>query len=751
MAFLTKLRQGTTMATRKDISKEEERTPGAAVMVRSRGQLSTSYAPGAIFTFEGGLGACLSVPENSRHPSLARVTDETATQIHLRLREIWQSWFVRAMEGGTADHPVLPTQCLDFALIRGGERFQAPPKDQFELVDPRVMGYIPAPLDFVCNTCKRFRKYSNVKDAGSHLDELSTSRCDSRDVASNGKCRWRQLDVIFVHWSGSWIPPTPGRWEWSVERSELSRPIQACTTCQSEKFYLIDSSPRIGEWVFECENGHKDGDSWLQNDPMTTELLGDLCVKRPPRWRRMEPISYRAAAAYYPHSEQFVVFAPDQRDMLLWLQDGYESELAHFLSDRYKLGAKTLTTEEILEVLRKSGHDAKVELYEFTAKIAEQFKSNPDMHDEAVAKLRSLIDDWRSTPGLLPAHHECPKWLSMQIARRHEFGSKYDPLLLAVEHEAIARSKLRPANRLEGRSSFVRFSHPDRDLAPKAPADARIQSENVATLQKALGLSEIGLIREFDLCRFSHGFTRMSTDPLIEKSGQWLPVRLNLFPEMRNGKIPIYVVTQSNEAIYVRLNASAVHAWLCTLEIPEVKRNEAMSDSELGAMLLESAAPFGKYFTELKPREANAYCYVYTLLHTYSHVLMRSISEFSGLDNSSLSEYIFPSDLAFVVYRNGTTMDLGNLSALWRNYNTVFLESMLHARTMMCGSGSLCDSSGGACPSCIVMPETSCIAANQLLCRSVLRTGIAPREDLTHRDVRISGYFDVCSGLGNDG
>jgi hypothetical protein len=38
-----------------------------------------------------------------------------------------------------------------------------------------------------------------------------------------------------------------------------------------------------------------------------------------------------------------------------------------------------------------------------------------------------------------------------------------------------------------------------------------------------------------------------------------------------------------------------------------------------------------------------------------------------GLDLGSMGEYLFPCDLAFVVYRNGMTLDLGDLSALWRN------------------------------------------------------------------------------------
>lgn len=141
--------------------------------------------------------------------------------------------------------------------------------------------------------------------------------------------------------------------------------------------------------------------------------------------------------------------------------------------------------------------------------------------------------------------------------------------------------------------------------------------------------------------------------------------------------------------------------------------------------------------------------YVYTLLHTYSHVLMKAIAEHSGLDLGSLGEYLFPADLAFVVYRNGTTMDLGNLSALWRNENERFLKHLLEPKNLICNSGSLCDANPknpGACPDCILVPETSCIAMNQLLSRSVLRGGPAPREDGDHAE-RIPGFLQVVNGV----
>jgi len=48
--------------------------------------------------------------------------------------------------------------------------------------------------------------------------------------------------------------------------------------------------------------------------------------------------------------------------------------------------------------------------------------------------------------------------------------------------------------------------------------------------------------------------------------------------------------------------------------------------------------------------------------------------------------------LAFVVYRNGTTMDIGNLSAMWRNVGTGVLTAMLQPKATQCGTGSFAHS-----------------------------------------------------------
>lgn len=230
---------------------------------------------------------------------------------------------------------------------------------------------------------------------------------------------------------------------------------------------------------------------------------------------------------------------------------------------------------------------------------------------------------------------------------------------------------------------------------------------------------------------------------LADKRNMNMPVRLNLFPPVvldGTSKTPVYVVQQGNEALYVRLKEEHVMSWLKALDCPDMF--ELPGEEKIGAGLLTGAFPMSTFLDRLPESPAPyTYLYLYTLLHSFSHLVMKHVSEYSGLDLGSLGEYIFPADLAFVVYRNGTTMDLGNLSAMWRNAGTAMLASMLTPRSTQCGTGSLCTHRGGACPDCIMVPETSCIAGNKLLSRAVLRS-IGGRPRIDTRGGVIGGYFD---------
>lgn len=729
-----------------------DREPAAPVMNRSRSQLASAYAPGAFFTFEGGRGACLALPAD--HPAPADIQETAKRQILARLNEIARNWFERAYACRSAPSTPHPLLCVDAAFLKPGTaQFEGLSLDRVQFVNPVRIGYTPAPLTFVCNHCGAFERFKSVDQMLKHLPAMRARKCSS--PKRNGHCQWRQLDVLFVHWSGNWEPASPGRWEWDDTKKETTLK-DWCQNCGSHEFLLNTESPAIGQWYFKCAKcGAVPSATWLQNDPFTTEVLG--ASTHVPSERRMEPISYRASSAFYPQSDQFIVFEEGSK-LLPLLDPANRNELERLIAIKYGFGSTRPALSEMEELLKQAGAPAKWDAY--IAKCQQRDEANDlathandTMRDRLLNLARSfevemggMVDQWFAD-GTLVETNQLPEGVRANVGQRLAFSARYDPFTLAVEHEALRQNRLQRAAGSGERRAFVRFDALDAYLAPEDPQEkARLEQETRHRMDQ-LGMAEFGLIREFDLCRFTYGFTRMRAEPSFEKRNMQMPVRLSLFP-WSQGRKPVYAIAQANEALYVQLAPEQVYRWLTALNPADAFDWDSTNKEALGAHLLARAVPFGRFLSHLqKNGPASSYLYVYTLLHTYAHVLIKGVAEHSGLDVGSLGEYLFPADLAFVVYRNGTTMDLGNLSSLWRNMNYRFLDYLLEPRTLLCNSGTTCDQfSGGACPDCIMIPETSCIASNQLLSRAVLRGGEPPREDGTHRGYRIPGFLEVING-----
>lgn len=170
------------MATRKGFldAEGEEKTLSAPTMARSRGQLGSAYAPGAFFTFEGGLGACISLPDFSSMVDDAPIHSTTKAQIILRLQEVWQSWFARSYAVGIGNQQIDPRQCLDEALL-GGATVVPLGADRLAFLSPLRMGYAPAPLTFVCNKCRLFRRFESAHDLAQNIIRLRKTQCGAAD------------------------------------------------------------------------------------------------------------------------------------------------------------------------------------------------------------------------------------------------------------------------------------------------------------------------------------------------------------------------------------------------------------------------------------------------------------------------------------------------------------------------------------------------------------------------------------------
>lgn len=723
-------------------------------MIRSRNQLATAYAPEAFFTFEGGLGACIAESDRDPDYHLAIASPTTQSQILQRVEELARTWFQRALHCRAPDGPPVPPElCVDREFLNDArDGIRRPGAHRVVFLDPIQMGYRPAPLAFRCRHCQLFRSYETVQRLHRDLDQLAPAHCPHPKHPA--RCDWQQLDVIFVHWSGEWHSPTPGRYEWNAAEKRVRLIGDRCG-CGSSDFELNTDSAAIGRWYFRCARcSEPKGEQWILSDEFTVATLGDAYTGRFDE-ARMEPISYRASATYYPLTEQFIQFDRDNEEALAILDPERRLQLERFIGQLCRFEGGMPSLEEIRQLLIEIGKENEWARYQ-TLGDAISTLERTSASNALVARLRaeqqSILEEWfEGSPPLLQRPAALPEALTQLIATRSEFSSRFDPFRLTLEHDVLRRAKLERQRDEYGRRAYVPFDNllTDLDVHPTGrPDDTPDLSRAVRDLKSRLGLSEIGLIREFNLCRFTFGFTRVNPTPVAFKHEKRVPVRLRLFPEVstREGnKHPIYVVQQSNEALYVRLDEATVYAWLQTLNLSDAFEWQPGGRPSLGGRLLERAVPFGRYLDNLPEGPPSSYLYVYTLLHTLSHSVMRAVAESSGLDLGSLGEYLFPTDLAFSVYRNGTTMDLGNLSALWRNDNVNFLQALLSTKLWSCNSGALCSEKGGACPDCIFVPETSCIAQNRLLCRSVVAGGQKTIEDHTNR--LIEGYFGIAQRL----
>ena len=178
------------------------------------------------------------------------------------------------------------------------------------------------------------------------------------------------------------------------------------------------------------------------------------------------------------------------------------------------------------------------------------------------------------------------------------------------------------------------------------------------------------------------------------------------------------------------------------------------TSARLGGYLIEDYRPFDRFLDEYRGDQGDtprhAYPYVYTLLHTIAPRLVEVCAELSGLDPGSFGEHLFVPDLAILVYRRGTTMDLGNLSSMWRNYSdtscgNLVLQKMVSRDEMRCGAETVCMMRGGACPDCVMIPENACLTRNELLSRSALIGRGTPKWDSDRTD--LVGFLDVTAGL----
>lgn len=238
--------------------------------------------------------------------------------------------------------------------------------------------------------------------------------------------------------------------------------------------------------------------------------------------------------------------------------------------------------------------------------------------------------------------------------------------------------------------------------------------EEFKKLAEKRAISSVEVCGNIPFVSCSYGYTREKSEP-----GDGAVLRA--FKEEHNGVKNIYATKLNTEGVLFEFDRVKILKWL--------DKNSYVSHDELPDFNDENAVKLWfvnnvrpeliKPFSKIDPAEAATY-YIYNLIHTLSHLLIRSAASMCGLDKNSISEYILPSIPGVLVYcQNSQGFNLGALFNIFEAYFDKWLDSAYQG-AQKCIFDPICASRYKACTGCLFLNEVSCQHFNHDLDRTLI-------------------------------
>jgi hypothetical protein len=295
------------------------------------------------------------------------------------------------------------------------------------------------------------------------------------------------------------------------------------------------------------------------------------------------------------------------------------------------------------------------------------------------------------------------KMVELLVKEKPETVSTSDPLegvdLGPTEKKEAEEAALRLAYATAGGRRRIE------ELASGASPEARVRYERLypPAVERAC-LDGVELLDDFPVLNAVYGYTR---------GGESADSVLRPFPS-GGGAIQVHGQLAHTEGLLFRLDPMRVGRWLhargllaAVPKTPTDVRLAVLRQSQIPRPGEElGAATFGSS--------------VLTLVHSCAHRVLRRISAFCGIDRDSLSEYLVPLHLSFIIYAS-TRGDfvLGGLQALFEHDLDKALIDIVEGEHR-CPLDPGCAKHGGACVACLHVGEPSCRFYNGFLDRDVL-------------------------------
>jgi hypothetical protein len=242
----------------------------------------------------------------------------------------------------------------------------------------------------------------------------------------------------------------------------------------------------------------------------------------------------------------------------------------------------------------------------------------------------------------------------------------------------------------------------------------RPAGDPAVALANQLGLAQIQLLSDFPIITATYGYSRSEYEPNR--------ARINPFPpdSRRGGRFPIFVDKVQADAIRVKLNSSRLLQWLtangCQPDLP------AGCDAQLAQIAYFVRMFHDQQLRSTIPQDARALRMVFGVLHTLSHLSIRQAALLCGQERTSLSEYILPKSIEYIIYcnhREGAT--IGALTSMFEQSVLEWLAAVKDNRR--CVYDPVCADKESTCHACTHLAETSCRFFNLNLSRALLFGG----------------------------
>jgi len=239
--------------------------------------------------------------------------------------------------------------------------------------------------------------------------------------------------------------------------------------------------------------------------------------------------------------------------------------------------------------------------------------------------------------------------------------------------------------------------------------------EQYAQIAERFGIKSARVCDRIPFVSCSYGYTRVESE---WKEG----VQLHALKEEKPGRKNIYATKLNTEGVLFEFDRKKIIEWLLANQVITTEEAPNLeSEEEIKIWFLNNIKPSLIHpFSTIDETASKETYYVYRLIHSLAHLLIRAAADIGGLGKDSLSEYIFPGVPAVLIYcQNSQGFNLGSLFNTFEAYFDKWMNKA-YTSAQKCIFDPICIERQKACTGCLFVNEVSCQHFNKDLDRALV-------------------------------